>query len=299
MASVATIGFLKAPGVMPVLRNYYENWSIRAFKLEHCGPNNYLSPNRRDFYKVLFIKQASGHYTLGTKTYTINSPTILFIPPTIITSWKSDTDYFTGYFCLFKKAFVDEHPSLKAVIDKYHLFTDADKHIIQLSESETPAIIQLFERLQQTDTTGGEFAHDTMQAYLQLMFIESIKKARFPQPDAITDDYKHIHHFFQLLEKETANINYINPVRIKTAKEFADDLGLSPNYLSALLKKTTGQNVSAHIKSRLLDESKALLLQTDWTLQDIGYAIGFADQPNFSAFFKKSTGFTPAEFRKK
>jgi len=62
--------------------------------------------------------------------------------------------------------------------------------------------------------------------------------------------------------------------------------------------KYTGQNVSTHIRSRILDERKTLLVQTDWPLQDIGFAIGFADQPNFTQFFKKNTGVTPYEFRK-
>nr|WP_254092972.1 helix-turn-helix domain-containing protein [Dawidia soli] len=33
-------------------------------------------------------------------------------------------------------------------------------------------------------------------------------------------------------------------------------------------------------------------------MQDIGYSIGFAKQPNFNLIFKKNTGITPAEFRK-
>lgn len=87
-------------------------------------------------------------------------------------------------------------------------------------------------------------------------------------------------------------------MRIKTAKEFAAALSVHPNHLNALLKKHTGQNLSTHIRSRLLEEAKILLLQTDWSLQDIGYSIGFADQPNFHLFFKKNTGLTPSEFRK-
>jgi AraC family transcriptional regulator, transcriptional activator of pobA len=100
------------------------------------------------------------------------------------------------------------------------------------------------------------------------------------------------------LEKETSSINYTDPIRIKTAKEFADELAIHPNHLNLLLKKHTGQNVSTHIKSRLLEESKILLLQTNWTIQCIGYAIGFAEQPNFSQFFKKNIGITPGEFRR-
>jgi AraC family transcriptional activator of pobA len=157
----------------------------------------------------------------------------------------------------------------------------------------------LFQQMQEAETTGDVFATDAMQAYLQLIMIESTRLSDFPQSDIVSDEYKHIHRFFELLENETADINYEKPIRIKTVKEFADAMSLSPNHLNSLLTKNTGQNASAHIKNRLLDESKALLLQTDWTLQNIGYAIGFSDQPNFSAFFKKSTGLTPAEFRKK
>ena len=105
-------------------------------------------------------------------------------------------------------------------------------------------------------------------------------------------------HFFNLLEKETSGINYSTPIRIKTAKEFADNLHMHPNYLNALLKKHTGQNASTHIRNRILDEAKALLLQTDWSLNDISYSIGFSEQPSFNLFFKKNTGVTPAVFRK-
>jgi len=153
-------------------------------------------------------------------------------------------------------------------------------------------------RMHEEESIGGDMTDDSLQAYIQLIMIAAAKIANYPKPDAVTDEFRHIHDFFRLLEKETSHINYTNPIRIRTAKEFADNLSVHPNHLNLLLKKHTGQNVSAHIKHRLLEESKILLIQTDWTLQDIGYAIGFADQPNFSQFFKKNVGITPAEFRR-
>lgn len=64
------------------------------------------------------------------------------------------------------------------------------------------------------------------------------------------------------------------------------------------IKKAYRTKCERHIKGRLLDECKALLLQTSWTLEQISYAVGFSDQPNFNFFFKKNTGFTPSAFRK-
>jgi AraC-like DNA-binding protein len=284
------------PDVTPVERHYFENWNIRVAEDSLCS--NYLSPNRRDFYKVMFVTGGSGVFSLGMHSYYVDESCIVFMHPNEIISWRNLSDGWTKHYCLFKKRYVDQHPMLKSVMDKYRLFSDPHRSVIRLQSAAATTVNNLFHQLQKESTTGGNLAEDSMQAYLQLIMIESMKEANFPEPATVSDDYRHVHDFFHLLENETANINYDKPLRIRTAKEFADLLQLHPNHLNALLKKHTGQNISTHIKSRLLDESKALLLQTDWTLQDIGYCIGFADQPNFSQFFKKNLGITPNEFRR-
>lgn len=235
---------------------------------------------------------------MGLNTYYIEEPTLLFIHPNDIISWKNLSDESGGYYVLFKKAFVNQHAQLKVVIDKFGLFAEKSKSVIRLTESEVPRISQYFKTMQEEEMAGGDYKEDAMQAFLQLLMVESMKVARYPKPDEVTEDYSHIHHFFNLLEKETSGINYSTPIRIKTAKEFADNLHMHPNYLNAMLKKHTGQNASTHIRNRILDEAKALLLKTDWSLNDISYSIGFAEQPSFNLFFKKNTGITPAVFRK-
>ncbi len=284
--------------LIPVTRDYFEDWNIKVFNREQYTCKNYLSPNRRDFYKILFITKGIGLFSLGTRTYRIEKPIILFIHPNEIISWKNLSDQSAGYYTLFKKRYIDAQPILRSVIDKYQMFTNTAKSVICLQESSVNTINRLFQQMQDENAKSGALAEDALMAYIQLIIIESIKSADFLTPDAVNDEFRHIHDFFQLLESKTAGINYNNPVRMKTVKEFADNMSLHPNHLNVLLKKYTGQNVSTHIKNRLLEESKALLLQTDWTLQEIGYCIGFADQPNFSYFFKKNTGITPDEFRR-
>ena len=288
------------PDMIPVFREFFEDWTIRVFNREQHECRNYLSPNRREFYKALLITKGTGVFTMGLNTYYIEEPTLLFIHPNDIISWKNLSEESGGFYVLFKKSFVSKHLQLKAIIDKFALFSDKSKSVIRLTENEVPRISQYFEKMQEEelDPANGDFKEDSMQAFLQLLMVESMKVARFPKPDEVTEDYSNIHNFFNLLEKETSGINYTTPIRIKTAKEFANDLQMHPNYLNAVLKKHTGQNASTHIRNRILDEAKALLVQTDWSLQDISYSIGFAEQPNFSQFFKKNTGFTPAEFRR-
>lgn len=255
--------------------------------------------NALDFYKILMITKGIGLLAVGTSTYYIDAPMIVFVHPSDIISWKKLSDDHEGYVCLFSKDLLDRHAVLKTTIEKYLLSRGKHKNIIRLSAADVTVLSGIFVSMEQEEMSGNRLNEDAIQTYLQLLMIQSARISDFKEPDYVSDEYKHVHEFFNLLEKETANVNYTNPIAMKTAKEFAASLDMHPNYLNTLLKKHTGQNVSTHIRNRLLEEAKNLLLQTDWTLQDIGYSIGFAEQPNFSLFFKKNAGVTPAEFRRR
>lgn len=287
------------PDMIPVFRDFFEDWMVRVFNREQHECRSYLSPNRRNFYKILLLTKGVGVFTLGLNTYFINEPTILFIHPNEIISWKNlSPGEAGGHYVLFKKDFIQKHGVLKAAIDKYGLFTEKNKQVIKLNSERMQGVSQLFERMKEEELTAAALNEDAIQAYLQLLMVESIRGAEFPEANKVTDEYHHIHRFFDLLEQEAAQINFDHPIRLRTAKEFASSMALHPNYLNALLKKQTGENVSTHIKNRLLEEAKVLLLQTEWSLSNISFSLGFADQPNFNQFFKKNTGLTPNEFRK-
>lgn len=286
------------PDLLPISREGFQPWNMHVIPRAPNTCKNYLSPNRRDFYKIMYVTKGTGVFTLGSHTYHIQRPTILFIHPGEIISWKKLDKESEGYIGFFKKRYADQYPTLKSLIEKYGLFTDAAKSVILLSDEDIAVLNPLFAQILTAEKDGGPLAEETMQAYLQLLILNCTRIASYAEPDAISGDFKHLHGFFHLLEKEVSKINYVEPIRLKTAKEFAEELSLHPNHLNALLKKYTGQNVSTHIKGRLLEQSKVLLLQTDWTILDIAFAVGFADQSNFSHFFKKQSGTSPVDFRK-
>jgi AraC-like DNA-binding protein len=84
---------------------------------------------------------------------------------------------------------------------------------------------------------------------------------------------------------------------LPTVKYLADQVYLSPGYLSDLLKKETGKNAQDHIHYYLIEEAKNLLLGTDRSVGEIAYALGFEYPQYFNKLFKQKTGKTPVEFR--
>lgn len=71
----------------------------------------------------------------------------------------------------------------------------------------------------------------------------------------------------------------------------------SPQYLSDLLKAEMGKSAKEHIDLFLVNKAKSLLMQSNQSIKEIAYQLGF-DYPNhFSKLFKIKTGFSPSDYR--
>jgi AraC-like DNA-binding protein len=88
-----------------------------------------------------------------------------------------------------------------------------------------------------------------------------------------------------------------NDKSLPTVKYLAEQVHLSPGYLSDLLKKETGKNTQDHIHFYLIEEAKNILLSTNKSVNEIAYSLGFEYPQYFNKLFKQKTGKTPVEFR--
>lgn len=77
----------------------------------------------------------------------------------------------------------------------------------------------------------------------------------------------------------------------------AENVGLTPTYLSALFKKETKQNFTDYITVLRIARAKELLCCTKKLISEIAYEVGFRDYRYFSQIFKKQTGMTPRQFQ--
>lgn len=80
---------------------------------------------------------------------------------------------------------------------------------------------------------------------------------------------------------------------------YADRLNLSPKNLSNILKKETGLSAKQSIEEFIMLEAKSLLKQTQMSIKEIVYWLGYIDQSYFTKVFKIKEGLTPLEYRNK
>lgn len=84
----------------------------------------------------------------------------------------------------------------------------------------------------------------------------------------------------------------------QSLSEYAQAIGISTNYLSRQVQKSTGRSPGTWIDIARIGRAKGLLSTTQLSVIDIASAVGLEDQSYFSRFFRKQTGQTPTEYRK-
>ena len=97
-------------------------------------------------------------------------------------------------------------------------------------------------------------------------------------------------NFLRLLEE-----NFHRPEGVEF---YAEKLFMSSRNLNLITQNILQQSVSEIIETRKLTEAKNLLLTTDKTIAEIGFALGYNEKSYFTSVFKRKAGITPSEFRK-
>ena len=79
---------------------------------------------------------------------------------------------------------------------------------------------------------------------------------------------------------------------------YADQLHLSPKYLSNIVHQTICTSPNACISQAILRKAKSLLSSTSLSVQQISDRLGFQNQSHFGTFFKRRTGMNPSAFKR-
>ncbi|NSW89821.1 MAG: response regulator [Firmicutes bacterium] len=82
-----------------------------------------------------------------------------------------------------------------------------------------------------------------------------------------------------------------------TVAELAKKYAINPDYLSFLFKQETGENITKYLMEIRIERACKLLKETELTISDISYSVGYQDQQYFNRIFKKVIGMTPGEYR--
>ncbi len=149
-------------------------------------------------------------------------------------------------------------------------------------------IVVLMKQLQDSDRRYGMAS---LNNFLTSSILSEISAQYF-----IHGKYSHQDNSNQLFNDIMDYINWHICENIKVS-DIAEYFGYNEKYLSTLFRKNSGISLKQYVLQAKMDHAKAELSDTNHSISQIGYNIGYNDPHNFTNAFKKVTGLTPRDYR--
>jgi AraC-like DNA-binding protein len=106
------------------------------------------------------------------------------------------------------------------------------------------------------------------------------------------------HHLYQRYLSPILQEIETNYAQTLTVTGLAEQIYVSPQYLSRLFQRFLGQSTSQYLLNYRLNRAKELLVsKPHMDIQEIAFFVGIQDASHFTALFKKKVGTTPKKFR--
>jgi len=253
---------------------------------------NLHTPHRHSFYHFVLFTKGKGSHNIDFENFTIKPFQIYFMIPGQVHSWHFGSDV-DGYIVHFNESLFSSFLQNAQYLERFPFFSGNSKDgVCQLPVSVHDRILFLFQSMLEEVKESKELNLDMIRLRLLELFI-TVERHCVRKKDKSIPQQKLIllKNFKQLIDKHFRSL--------KLPKEYAEILYITPNHLNALSQDLLGKTAGDVIRDRILLEAKRLLTNADMTVTEIAYDLNFQDNSYFNRFFKKYTGTTPEEFRKK
>ena len=275
------------------------------------GINSYLSLIERDdaFFKapfhfhpemeLVYIVESYGKRIIGDNIEPFAEGDMIFIGSNLPHVWMNDEIFYKDlshlkaraivlYFNknIFSKGFYD----MKEAAKINDFFQNAEKGIRITGQTKEIVAKKLKTLLQKKDFEKIVGLFEILQILSQSKNISFITsdgynaQLKHSETDRLSNVYKYVQQNF----KDNISLGTI-----------ADISNLTPQSFCRLFKKRTGKSFVEYLNEVRIAAACKYLLDTDWSISEIGYNCGYKTVSNFNKLFKSITGSSPKAYRAK
>lgn len=250
-----------------------------------------------EFYTITLKSKCTSNEKYGRNMHDFDQGLMNFCAPNLIRELDGNDSFpKNGWMLSFHPDFLINHP-LKEKITENGYFYYNKNEALHLSSKEEKIIVRLFNAIRQEYQSNiDSFSQDiilseigTLLSYAtrfynrQSITRKSLNNNLVKKLDVILDKY---------IEQDLLEKNGIPSV-----KYISEEMNISSNYLSDILRNLTGQNTQQHVQNKIITRAKHLLITTHLSVSEVAYKLGFQQPQSFNKLFKIKTKITPLEFK--
>jgi AraC-like DNA-binding protein len=252
-----------------------------------------------DFYSIALKRNFNARMKYGQQECDFDEGIMFFMAPGQvfrIEAAKNSLLQPSGWMLLVHPDFL-WNTALAKTIKQYEYFDYSVNEALFLSAKEETTIAGIMQSIQQEYHSNiDKFSQDVMVSQIELLLNYS---NRFYHRQFITRKTASSDLLVKLEDLLTEYFDRQNSSHsgLPTVKYVSEQLNVSPNYLSDMLRTLTGQNTQQHIHNKLIEKAKEALTTTSLSVGEIAYRLGFEHPQSFNKLFKNKTRVSPLEFR--
>ena len=261
-------------------------------------PVSYL----QDFYNIYFLKEGKLVNLVQTQFVALQKETLHVTKPGEVKHWHT-VEGLEGYLIAFSHDYLHGLKYRKNMLLEFPFLSPLEEVSFGLGAMDHVKISELASKIYSTFVRKDAYAYELIQLWTLEVLI-TLKKhyERNGANRKLLSKSKAVEvtqAFIEKLEEHFIEGFKINLVKSKGVNDFAKDLHQHPNQLKVYVKAVLGKTPKTVISGRYILAAKCKLIHTDMPVSEICYVLGYDNPPYFSAAFKKHTGLSPTEFRKR
>ncbi len=250
-----------------------------------------------DYLGIVHCWRGKMQVTINQIDYVLTDNNLLIcFPQTIIGNYMRSPDCQCEILCM-------KQTYLKYLLEKtFHSESDwirkynhiLDQPILELS-SKQQELLRAYRNLVQCYITDEQstFRQQMLLKLAEIIYYELSKvnqdRLGVQAGEQVAQADKIVRQFMLLLEQ-----NYTSRHEVTW---YAEQLCITPKYLTAVCTEKTGLSALKWIHKELTDNIRHLLTETDLPIKDISYRMGFTTQSAFGKYVRKTLGESPIYFR--
>ena len=239
-------------------------------------------------------RRGSAHLRISLKEYEVKAGMMVVVHPEIIVQRMDSSDDFSALLIVISREFIDE------IIPKAQLLYPVtlwarEQPCIPISNDEMDSFLRYHRFIgQRIKQDTGPFVREIIKGLLTALFFEvfSIYQRVMEEAQPMKKKTRKEELFERFMRAIAQLCRYERSV-----EGYAEQLCLSPKYLSTAVREVSGRTASSWIADFVILEAKALLKSTDKSIQQIAEELHFANQSFFGRYFKQHTGLSPKAYR--
>ena len=252
-----------------------------------------MSQFRVNFIAYVIVLEGSLTLELNTVPYQLEKNCSLFVDRKMVVTGVKHSDDFRCVICALSTDIGFSFFNKSLMQSVMHLLSNP---VITMNQVEVDLMLKYYELLVfKMDHPEMNFARETMRDIIRCFaydLLSNITK-HFNQSDG--DDMlrqsDRIFRKFMLLLAENSNVN-------RSVKSYADELCVSPKYLTSVCRKHSDSTASELIATSVMSRVKQLLLYSDLSIKEVAGEMGFDNLSFFGKYVKKHLGLSPNHYRK-